>query len=57
MTIVLKTKVDKQGYHFTTQNSGADTVKTPVGMFEAVLIDNDLDKVDKTIREYYNLNK
>lgn len=57
VTIVLKTKVDKQGYHFTTQNSGADTVKTPVGMFEAVLIDNDLDKVDKVIREYYNLNK
>lgn len=55
VTIVLKTKVDKQGYHFTTHNSGSDTVKSPIGMFDTMLIDNDLYMVDKTIKDYYNL--
>lgn len=53
-TIVLKTVVQDGHYYFSTQNSGTDTVKTPMGMFENALIDNDLAQVDKTIREYYN---
>ena len=53
--IVLKTVVDDDGYHFSTRNSGQDTVKSPVGMFQADLIPNDLKMVDAKIREYYDL--
>lgn len=54
-TIVLKTVVTDGKYQFSTRNSGQDTVKTPLGMFDDVLIDNDLAMVDKTIREYYGI--
>jgi len=54
-TIVLKTAVQDGKYCFRTQNSGADTVKSPMGMFGQNEIDNDLAMVDKTIREYYGL--
>lgn len=56
-TIVLKTHVEDGKYTFRTQNSGFDTVKSPIGMFESSEIDNDLKAVDIAIREYYNLNK
>lgn len=55
-TIVLKTHVEDGKYTFMTQNSGFDTVKSPIGMFEGTEIDNDLKAVDNAIREYYNLN-
>ena len=54
-SIVLKTVVTDGKYQFSTRNSGQDTVKTPLGMFNDVLIDNDLAMVDKTIREYYGI--
>lgn len=54
-TIVLKTVVTDGKYQFSTRNSGQDTVKTPLGMFDDVLIDNDLAMVDKTIRDYYGI--
>lgn len=54
-TIVLKTKVQDGKYSFTTQNNGNDTVKSPMGMFPASEIDNDLKSVDTLIREYYEL--
>lgn len=54
-TIVLKTSVHDGQYRFCTRNSGMDTVKTPMGMFESDEIDNDLKLVDSTIREYYNM--
>lgn len=54
-TIVLKTHVEDGKYTFFTQNSGFDTVKSPIGMFEEMQIDNDLKLVDKTIREYYDI--
>lgn len=56
-TIVLKTAVQDGKYFFATHNSGHDTVKTPMGMFETGLIDNDLAAVDAVIREYYGLGK
>ena len=31
-----------------------DTVKSPIGMFEDSLTENDLKTIDLTIREYYN---
>ncbi len=54
-TIVLKTLVEDGHYYFTTQTSGYDTVKSPMGMFSESKIENDLKMVDKTIREYYNI--
>ena len=54
-TIVLKTVVQDGRYLFSTRNNGMDTVKTPLGMFNDALIENDLAAVDKTIREYYNI--
>ncbi len=54
-TIVLKTVVQDGRYLFSTRNDGMDTVKTPLGMFNDALIENDLAAVDKTIREHYNI--
>lgn len=56
-TIVLKTEVVDGRYMFATRNNGSDTVKTPMGLFEEPLIDNDLKMVDDTIREFYGLGK
>ena len=55
-TIVLKTVVQDGKYMFSTQNNGQDTVKSPMGMFDAALIDNDLKAVDDAIREYWCMN-
>ena len=54
-TIVLKTEVHDRRYTFATQTNGMDTVKSPMGMFEQLQIDNDLQFVDKKIREYYGI--
>lgn len=54
-TIVLRTAVTDQGYHFHTQNSGQDTTKSPIGMFSERLIGNDLAEVDKAICAYYDI--
>lgn len=56
-TIVLKTVVKDGEYYFSTQNSGQDTVKTPMEMFDQELIPNDLHMVDETIRNYYGITK
>lgn len=52
-TVVLKTVVQDGRYMFATQNSGADTVKSPLGMFDKNLIENDLKEVDKKIRAFW----
>lgn len=54
-TIVLKTHVEDGKYTFLTQNSGFDTVKSPIGMFTELAIDNDLKAVDDAIRDFYNI--
>lgn len=54
-TIVLKTVVQDGKYYFATHNSGQDTVKSPLGMFESNYVDNDLKAVDAIIREYYGI--
>lgn len=54
-TIVLKTEVSDRQYKFVTQTNGMDTVKSPMGMFEQLQIDNDLQFVDKKIREFYGI--
>lgn len=55
VTIVLRTAVINEQYVFRTRNSGSDTVKTPLGLFETETIDNDLKKVDDAICDYYGL--
>lgn len=56
-TIVLKTVIQDGKYYFQTQNSGHDTVKSPMGMFSSTLIPNDLKMVDDAIREYYEMKE
>lgn len=55
-TIVLQTHVNEGNYYFLTQNSGKNTVKSPMGMFEAYSIENDLKYVDDKIRSYYEMD-
>lgn len=54
-TTVLRTAIDNGKYYFSTQNSGSDTVKSPMGLFEEHLIDNDLNAVDLAICNYYDI--
>lgn len=55
-TVVLRTLTRDDQFFFTTKNNGADTVKSPMGMFDTNEIDNDLVFVDKTICEYWGIN-
>ena len=50
-------KMSGQGlkFGFRTINSGADTCKSPIGLFKDEFIPNDLGYVDTAIRNYYNL--
>lgn len=57
VTIVLRTHVINGQYVFSTRNSGSDTVKTPLGLFEDEHIPNDLMDVDKAITAYYELQQ
>lgn len=51
-SIVLRTVVKDGEYFFSTKNSGNDTVKSPMGMFEDELIPNDLALVDAAITKF-----
>lgn len=57
VTIVLRTHVINGQYVFSTKNSGSDTVKTPLGMFDDEHIPNDLMAVDQAITDYYELKQ
>ena len=54
-TVVLRTGVNEGKYYFFTQNSGKDTVKSPMGMFPAYAIDNDLAYVVDKVRNFYEI--
>lgn len=54
-TIVLRTLVIDQQYLFSTRNNGADTVKSPMGLFADERIENDLQAVDVAICDYYGI--
>lgn len=56
-TVVLRTGVNEGKYYFYTQNSGKDTVKSPLGMFPAYAIDNDLNYVVDKMRNYYEIGE
>jgi hypothetical protein len=53
LTIVLRAQRINGNFVFSTQNSGMDTVKSPMQMFEDEHIPNDLAAVDSAITEYY----
>ena len=55
VTIVLRTVVANGKYLFSTKNSGADTVKSPIDLFADDQIENDLKQVDSAICAYYNI--
>lgn len=54
-TTVLRTHVENGRYLFSTQNSGSDTVKSPMGMFSEQYIENDLVAIDRVICDYYGI--
>lgn len=56
-TIVLRAINENGKFQFRTKTAGNDIVKSPMGMFEEELIDNDLKLVDDTICEYYEIEK
>jgi len=53
-TMVLHTMVEEGNFKFLTQNDGSHIAKTPLGLFENKLIDNDLELLLKPISHYYN---
>ncbi|MBV8060811.1 MAG: AAA family ATPase [Alphaproteobacteria bacterium] len=55
VTIVLRTLRINDQYIFATQNSGSDTTKSPLGLFEDEHIENDMAAVDKAIVDYYGI--
>lgn len=58
VTICLRAAVNAGNQHiFLTQTNGQDVTKTPMGMFGAAEIENDLDAVDEIIVEYYGIKK
>lgn len=57
-TNVIMATVNNGKYQFVVHDKdGVSTVKTPIGMFDEDVIDNDLQLVDTKLREYYELNK
>lgn len=56
-TVVLRTGINESKYYFYTQNSGKDTVKSPIGMFPTYAIDNDLNYVADKMRNFYEVGE
>ena len=54
-SIVLRAVQTEDGYKFVTRDDMVSTAKSPIGMWEEDMIDNDLKAVDATIREYYDM--
>lgn len=57
LTIVMRTAVINGQYLFSTQNSGSDTVKTPLDMFTEEHVPNDLAAIDQIITDYYAISQ
>lgn len=55
-TTVLKSVYEGGEYKFRTKTNGADCVKSPLGLFQSEVIDNDLKAVDIAIRDYYGMS-
>lgn len=57
LTIVLRCHSQDGRHYFSTRNSGSDTVKSPLGLFDDEQIDNDLNLVDQKICEYFDIER
>lgn len=53
--ICLRAMVSNGKHIFRTQSDGMDVAKSPLGMFPTDEIDNDLNYVDKSICQYYEI--
>jgi hypothetical protein len=51
-TVIDKDEENKPCYKFKTNSDGTCTAKSPMGLFDTLLVDNDLDMVIKRIKEY-----
>lgn len=56
-TIVLRCVMSAGEHRFITQSDGGAISKSPLGMFNDLMIDNDLLMVDQTIRNYYEISE
>jgi len=56
-TICLRAIVQDGKHMFRTQTNGLDVAKSPIGMFAADEIDNDLAAVDAAIMDYYGIKR
>lgn len=54
-TVVLNATKKDGKYLFRTQTDGFDVTKSPMGMFQADEIENDLKDVNTKIKEYYSI--
>ena len=54
-TICLRCMLSDGRHVFRTQSDGFDVAKSPMGMFDALEIENDLAQVGKAICEYYEI--
>ena len=52
-TVVIRTEKNDSNYVFRVKNSGFDTVKTPMGMFEEEMIENDLVLIKNAMEAYF----
>lgn len=55
VTICLRCMSDNGEHFFVTKSDGSDISKSPEDMWEEDKIENDLKKVDETIRDYYGI--
>lgn len=53
-TTVLHALISDGGYYFLTNNDNQHMAKSPLGLFETQLIDNDLQLVRDKMHEYFN---
>lgn len=51
-TTIIRSEDNKTEYKFITNSDGTCTAKTPMGLFDDLLIDNDLNLVINKIKEY-----
>ncbi|HEV7423864.1 MAG TPA: ATP-binding protein, partial [Candidatus Paceibacterota bacterium] len=54
VTVCLHTMTKDGEYKFLTQNDGSHVCKSPLGLFDDTLIDNDLLIVKERIENYFN---
>lgn len=56
VSVVLHSQVIDRHYKFLTQFDGISTAKSPMGLFEDLMIDNDLQFVVNQMQSYFNDN-